>query len=243
VGVESPSAALEASLLLAIRRRWPQVQPLAALPWPLLAAIGGGAGLGAAFRSPLLGVAYGIEELSREKGFPLVLPTLLVAGGGALVSTRLGQPARLEGLQLGPLPPHLLGWALLLTLVGAGLGSLFVRLLIPLSDLLSSHLRKRRLPVAVGIALALTLLAMLSDGLSLNDGSLSLGAVLQGNPGGSVWTVLWRFSAGLLSIAAGAPGGLMHLPCSPPPTAPQCSAGYLCLLSRATHCCCQCCCW
>ena len=210
VGVESPSAALGASLLLAIRARWPRVQPLAALPGPLLAAIGGGAGLGAAFRSPLLGVAYGLEELSREKGLPLVLPTLLVAGSGALVSTRLGQPARLEGLQLGPLPAHLLGWALILTLVGAGLGALFVRLLIPLSDLLASHLRIRRLPVAVGIALALTLLAILSDGLSLNDGSLSLEAVLQGHPGGSVWTVLWRFLAGLLSIAAGAPGGLMH---------------------------------
>ena len=141
--------------------------------------------MGAAFRSPLLGVACGIEELSREKGLPLVLPTLLVTGSGALVSTRLGQPARLEGLQLGPLPAHLLGWALILTLVGAGLGALFVRLLIPLSDLLSSHLRKRRLPVAVGIALALTLLAILTDGLSLNDGSLSLEAVLQGHPGGS----------------------------------------------------------
>jgi H+/Cl- antiporter ClcA len=68
VGVESPSAALGASLLLAVRRRWPHIQAWAALPIPLLAAIGGGAGLGAAFRSPLLGAAYAIEELSREKG-------------------------------------------------------------------------------------------------------------------------------------------------------------------------------
>jgi len=34
VGVESPSAALGASVLLAIRRRWPQWTPLASMPLP-----------------------------------------------------------------------------------------------------------------------------------------------------------------------------------------------------------------
>lgn len=71
VGIESPSASLGASLLLAIRRRWPQFTPLAALPLPMLCAIGGGAGLGAAFRSPLLGVTYAIEELGRSDGAQL----------------------------------------------------------------------------------------------------------------------------------------------------------------------------
>ena len=44
VGIESPSASLGASVLLAIRRRWPQFTPLAVLPLPMLCAIGGGAG-------------------------------------------------------------------------------------------------------------------------------------------------------------------------------------------------------
>lgn len=210
VGVESPSAALGASLLLAIRERWPRLRPIAGLPLPLIAAIGGGAGLGAAFRSPLLGVAYGIEELSREKGLPLSLPTLLLAGSGALIATRLGQPARLEGLQLGPMPGKLWIWATLITLTGALLGTVFVRLLIPLASQLSRHLVKQRLPWTVGLALMLTLVAILSDGLSLNDGSMSLAAVLQGLPGGSALTLVWRGVAALLSIAAGAPGGLMH---------------------------------
>jgi H+/Cl- antiporter ClcA len=56
----------------------------------------------------------------------------------------------------------------------------------------------------------LTLLALLSGGLSLNDGSLSLAAELQGEPGGTAATLLWRYLASLLSIAAGSPGGLMH---------------------------------
>jgi H+/Cl- antiporter ClcA len=210
VGVESPSAALGASLLLAVRQRWPSFTPLAALPLPWLTAIGAGAGLGAAFRSPLLGAAYAIEELNREQGNALVLPTLLVAGSGALVSTRLGQPARLEGLELGPLDPHLWAWALLITAVAAALGSLFVRLLITLAAVVSRGLLRRRSLLALLLALLLTLLAVLSSGLSLNDGSLSLAASLQGLPGGSSLTLLWRFLASLLSIAAAAPGGLMH---------------------------------
>jgi H+/Cl- antiporter ClcA len=210
VGVESPSAALGASLLLAVRRRWSHIQAWGSLPIPLLAAIGGGAGLGAAFRSPLLGVAYAIEELSREKGLSLVLPTLLLAGSGAVVATTFGQPARLAGLNLGLLDSAVWPWALLITVFGACLGALFVRLLIPLAHGLAACLRAQRIRAAVLVAALLTLLACLSGGLSLNDGSLSLAAALQGDGGGSLSTLLWRFVASLLSIAAGAPGGLMH---------------------------------
>ncbi len=214
VGVESPSAALGAGLLLALRQRWPAWPPLAGMPLPLVAAIGGGAGLGAAFRSPLLGITYGLEELGRRQGLPLVLPTLVIGGVGSLISTSLGQPARLPGLQLGGLEPRYWGWAAVLTLAGCGLGSLFVRGLIPLASWVQQQLgpgqgRPRRMGVVAGIALALALIALASGGLSLNDGSLSLGAALKGEPG-SPLTLLWRIPASLLSIAAGAPGGLMH---------------------------------
>jgi H+/Cl- antiporter ClcA len=210
VGVESPSAALGAALLLELRRRWPGLRTWGALPIPLVAAIGGGAGLGAAFRSPLLGAAYAMEELSREKGLSLVAPTLLVAGSGAVVATRLGQPARLDGLNVGALSHTTWLWAVLLTLLGAVLGSLFVRVLIPLAAWLGWQLRQRRLVAATAVAAALTFLACFSGGLSLNDGSLSLAAALQGDGGGSLTTLLWRFGASLLSVAVAAPGGLMH---------------------------------
>ena len=210
VGVESPSAALGAALLLAFRRRWPAVRAWASLPIPLMAAIGGGAGLGAAFRSPLLGAAYAIEELSREKGMSLVTPTVLLAGSGTLVATSLGQPARLVGLDFGQFGTEAWPWAVLLTVLGALLGSLFVRVLIPLAGWLAARLRPHRLPAALAVACLLALLAWLSGGLSLNDGSLSLAAALQGKEGGSMATLLWRFLASLISIAAAAPGGLMH---------------------------------
>jgi len=210
VGVESPSASLGAGALLAIRRRWPQFTPLASMPLPLVGVIGGAAGLGAAFRSPLLGVAYGLEELGRRSGLPLMVPTLLIAAVGALINTGLGQPGRLPGLQLGPIEPMLWPWAVLVTAIGAALGAAFVRILIPFTALMQQGLKRHRSIAILCIASLLSLLALLSGGLSLNDGSLSLAAALQGSSGGPPQTLLWRWLASLLSIAAGAPGGLMH---------------------------------
>jgi H+/Cl- antiporter ClcA len=60
------------------------------------------------------------------------------------------------------------------------------------------------------LAAALGSLALLSGGLTLNDGSLSLAALLQGRSGGGVAALIWRWPATLLSLASGAPGGLMH---------------------------------
>jgi H+/Cl- antiporter ClcA len=210
VGVESPSVALGASVLLAIRRRWPRFLLLAALPPQLVAVIGGAAGLGAAFRSPLLAVAYGLEELGQRSGLPLVLPALLLAGSGTLLATTTGQPARLPGLDLGALAPELWGWVVLLTLVGAAGGSLFVRLLLPAAAWVKRLLAKRLLLGALLLAASLTLLAFVSGGLSLNDGSLSLAAALSGESVGSPFLWLWRLLASVLSLALGAPGGLMH---------------------------------
>ena len=210
VGVESPSVALGAALLLAIRRRWPGFQPLASLSPQLVAVIGGAAGLGAAFRSPLLAVAYGLEELGQGSGLPVVLPALLLAGGGTLLATTMGEPARLPGLTLGSLPPQAWGWAALLTVVGAAAGALMVRLLVPTAAAVKRLLTRQRLLGALLLAACLSVLALASGGLSLNDGSLSLAAALSGNPVGSPLLWLWRLLATVLSLSLGAPGGLMH---------------------------------
>jgi len=210
VGVESPSVAIGASAFLAIRRRWPGFRPLAQLSLAGVAVIGGAAGLGVAFRSPLLAATYALEEVGRRSGVALLGPILLASGAGALLSTSLGQPARLVGLQFGALAAELWGWAVLFTLVGAALGALLVRLLLPAAALVQRLMGRWRLLGSVLLALVLTALALVSAGLSLNDGSLSLAAALAGESGGPPITLLWRGLASIVSLAAGAPGGLMH---------------------------------
>ncbi|EDY39393.1 putative chloride channel [Cyanobium sp. PCC 7001] len=208
VGTESPSAALGASILLALRTR---LAPLQRLSLPLTAAIGGGAGLGAAFRAPLLGAAYALEELSAERGFSLVAPTLALGGIGTLLSSELGQPARQVVPPAVLLPAALLPLALAITVVCALAGVALVRLLIPLARRLASLLRRRTLPMALATAAAFTLLALASGGISLNDGSLELGPALAGAAAPTPWWApLPRLLGPLLSLAIGAPGGLMH---------------------------------
>ena len=207
VGIESPAASFGASTLLALRRR---LRVLQALPLPLAAAVGAGAGLAAAFRSPLLGATYALEELSAERGLPLVLPTLLLGGVGTLVTSDLGNPARVQVLQMGQPPLILLPWALMLTLAAALLGVVFLRLLVALTPRLQGMLRNHFLPTALALAMLLGLLAQLSGGLSLNDGSLILGPALAGQGTNPRWAFLPRLISPLLALAAGAPGGLMH---------------------------------
>ena len=207
VGIESPAASFGASTLLALRRRLPVLQEL---PLPLAAAVGAGAGLAAAFRSPLLGVTYALEELSRERGLPLVLPTLLLGGVGTLVTSDLGVPARVQGVLEGAPPLILLPWALLLTLASALLGVMFLRLLLALTPRLQALLRQHFVVTALAVALLLGLVAQLSGGLSLNDGSLALGPALAGQSTSPRWALLPRLISPLLALAAGAPGGVMH---------------------------------
>ncbi len=207
VGIESPSAALGSAVLLALRHR---LAPLQLLPLALVAAIGGGAGLGAAFRSPLLGAAYALEELSAVHGFALVVPTLVLAGIGTLFNSELGQPAHLAEGMAGPLQPGLIPLALLVITGAALVGVLMVRALIPLAERLGADLRRRSVPAGLMICVAFSLLALASGGLSLNDGSLSLGPALAGASSSPWWAAVPRLLGPLLSIAIGAPGGLMH---------------------------------
>ena len=207
VGIETPAASMGATTFLALRHR---IKLLQLLPLSLAAAVGAGAGFGAAFRSPLLGVTYALESLSLQRGLPLVLPTLLLGGIGALVTTDLGEPARVPQLLTGALPPILLPWAILLTLLSALVGVAFLKLLLLVSPLLQRLLSRRFLPTAFLLAVVLTGLAHFSGGISLNDGSLELGPALAGHPEAPRWAALPRLISPLLAMAAGAPGGLMH---------------------------------
>lgn len=210
VGIETPAASFGASALLALR---PRLKPLQQLQPPLLAAIGAGAGLGATFRSPLLGAVYALECLggrNGSRGLALVLPTLLLAGVASLLSLDAAVPARLALPLTAALPPLLLPWALLLTLLTALVGVALRRGLLWLAPRLERRLQRRFLATALLLAAALTALAHLSGGISLNDGALELGPALAGQPEGPRWAALPRLLSPLLAVASGVPGGLPH---------------------------------
>jgi H+/Cl- antiporter ClcA len=226
VGLEAPSASLGASLLLALRHR---VAPLRRLPLPVLLATGAGAGLGIAFNSVLLGVTYAVEELCRRRSAALINGTLLTTGLGVVVGAATGlwegtaeaAPAHHAGVSLlvggGG---HLIAPALLLTLAAGWLGGVFCAATAWMARRWSQWLSRpasqeaeaipRPLVWALGAALVLSLAAVASDGWSLNDGQLLILRMAYGEDRPGLEVLPWRLLASVLSIAIGAPGGVMH---------------------------------
>jgi H+/Cl- antiporter ClcA len=226
VGLESPSASLGASLLLALRQ-W--VAPLKRLPLPVLLATGAGAGLGIAFNSVLLGVTYAIEELCRRRSAALINGTLLITGAGVMLGVATGlwgstpdaAPAHQAGASLlvgGGV--HLLGPALLLTLAAGWLGGVFAAGTAWMAGCWGRWLARparaggsalaRPLAGALLAALVISLAAVASGGWSLNDGQLLILRMAYGEDRPGLEILPWRLLASVLSIAIGAPGGVMH---------------------------------
>lgn len=226
VGLESPSASLGASLLLALRG-W--VAPLRRLPLPVLLATGAGAGLGIAFNSVLLGVTYAVEELCQRRSAALINGTLLTTGLGVVIgaatglweSTAEAAPAHHAGISLlvggGP---HLIAPALLLTLGAGWLGGVFAASTAWMASRWSHWLSRpappggsaipRPLVWALVAALVISLAAVASEGWSLNDGQLLILRMAYGEDRPGLEVLPWRLLASVLSIAIGAPGGVMH---------------------------------
>ncbi|WP_216900235.1 chloride channel protein [Synechococcus sp. CCY 9618] len=226
VGLESPSASLGASLLLALRHR---AAPLQRLPLPVLLATGAGAGLGIAFHSVLLGVTYAVEELCRRRSAALINGTLLMAGLGVVLSGATGlwpmipdaAPAHHAGINtLVDLDGRLLGRMGLLILVAGGLGGVFSAFTAWMAHRWSLWLSRPRPPgdrpvqrlllAAVLAGLVMALAAIASNGWSLNDGQLLILQMAYGENPPGLDLFPWRLLASVLSIAIGAPGGVMH---------------------------------
>lgn len=226
VGLESPSASLGASLLLALRAR---LAPLQRLPLPVLLATGAGAGLGIAFNSVLLGVTYAVEELCRRRSAALINGTLLTTGAGVLLGVATGlwggtpeaAPAHQAGISLlvggGP---DLIIPALLLTLTAGWLGGVFSVATAWMAGCWGRWLARpakegasrsvRPLAWALLAALVISLAALASDGWSLNDGQLLILRMAYGDDRPGLEILPWRLLASVVSIAIGAPGGVMH---------------------------------
>jgi H+/Cl- antiporter ClcA len=226
VGLESPSASLGASLLLALR---PRLAPLRQVPLPVLLAMGAGAGLGIAFHSELLGVTYAAEELCRKRSAVLINGTLLVTGLGVILSAVTGlwdatpdaAPAHHAGIAiLLGLEGHLLGPALLLTAGAGWLGGLFTACTAWLADRWNQWLWRREGKGAMSLnrlvvfacltALVISLAAVASEGWSLNDGQLLIVRMAYGDDLPPLVIFPWRLLASVMSIAIGCPGGVMH---------------------------------
>ncbi|HRH17063.1 MAG TPA: chloride channel protein [Aquabacterium sp.] len=212
MGREGPSVQLAAGVMHHARRWLPDRSHVT--PHGLLMA-GGAAGIAAAFNTPLGGVMFAIEELSRrpeQRSNGLILGAIVLAG---LMAVSVYGNATYFGVIHVDSP----SWALLLpgavlALACGVAGGLFSRLLVMSlagrsDDVFSRFRRQRPVWFAAGCGLAVAVLGVVSLGDVYGSGYLHTRTMLEsGGDSHSPLYVLLKFVATWLTAWSGVPGGI-----------------------------------
>ena len=215
VGREGPTVHVGASLMY-LFGRWFGFKDPRELSHFLLA--GGAAGIAAAFNTPLGGIVFAIEELSRrlqDRSSGLMLAAIVIAGLVAV--SAFGNLS-----YFGRVRAEVLSWSLLLpgalvALACGLLGGLMSRLMLAsftgLPDRFCAYRRKRPVTFAAICGFVVAVIAVVSDGAAVGVGHEHTKQLLDQatDPGGSHQPLLFtglKFIASWLSAWAGVPGGV-----------------------------------
>jgi len=210
VGREGPTVHVGAGLLYSLGRRFGFAEPAAAGRFILA---GAGAGLAAAFNTPLAGIVFAIEEMSgsfEHRLSGILLTAVFIAGMVSLGI--LGNYAYFGQFDIG-LPLGKAWWAVLATGLVCGLaGGLFARLIVP-----SDHgfrgfigrLRARQPVVfAAACGLALVLLSQLTHTGLYGTGYAQAREIIEGHADTVSSFGVLKFFGNIASYWAGIPGGI-----------------------------------
>jgi H+/Cl- antiporter ClcA len=206
VGREGPTVQVGASIMFAIGRMSPRRQPG-------LILAGAAAGVAAAFNTPLAGIVFGIEEMSRNfevRTSGLIIAAVVAAG---LTSQALVGDYTYFGTNGSMLQPGFNWLAVLFCgIVGGAVGGTFSRVVIVMArgfpNALGRAIKSYPLPFAFvcGVGVALCGLAsgdtIFGTGYAQVKAMLDSGTPLQWNFG------LLKFAATALSTISGIPGGI-----------------------------------
>jgi H+/Cl- antiporter ClcA len=210
IGREGPTVQVGAGIM-GHARRW--LSPRAGIDTHDLMVAGAAAGIAAAFNTPLGGIVFALEQLTRRRGMShsaLVISCIVLSGLVAV--SAFGNQT-----YFGRLRVQELGWSLLLPglliAAGAGLaGGLFSRLVVVstrgLPDRFSRWRAAHPLRFAAGCACAVAVIGWVTNGATAGAGYAPTRALLEGQaelPG--LYTLL-KFCATWLSAWTGVPAGV-----------------------------------
>jgi H+/Cl- antiporter ClcA len=210
IGREGPTVQVGAGVMLHAQR-W--LSPRAGIDAHDLMVAGAAAGIAAAFNTPLGGVIFALEQLSRRRSMSqssLVIISIVLAG---LVAVSIfGNNSYFGELRVQQLPWSLLGPGLLVALLAGLAGGLFSRLIVVsvrgLPDRFSRWRSRYPLRFAAGCGLAVAVIGIATGGATAGAGYAPTRALLEGQAElPAIYTVL-KFCATWLSAWAGVPAGV-----------------------------------
>jgi H+/Cl- antiporter ClcA len=211
LGREGPSVQIAAGIMLGAKRWLPRRSTVT--EHSLLVA-GGAAGIAAAFNTPLAGVIFAIEELSRapeQRNSGLIISGIVLAG---LVGVSFYGNGAYFGVIRVPEIDASLVWPGLLTAVCSGVaGGLFARLLIvslggQATDRASRWRRARPVAFAVACGLTVAVIGVVTHGATFGSGYDYTKAMLEGGEHTPAVYVLYKFVATWLTSWSGVPAGI-----------------------------------
>jgi len=175
---------------------------------------GGAAGIAAAFNTPLAGVMFAIEELSRkpeQRSNGLLLSAIVL--GGLMAVSIYGNATYFGVIRVDKLSTSLLGPGLLVSICCGVTGGLFARLLVvSLSgrsiDFFSRYRLRKPVLFAGLCGLAVAILGVISHGDTYGSGYAHTRTMLESGGESSSLYVLFKFMATWITAWAGVPGGL-----------------------------------
>ncbi|HVY21740.1 MAG TPA: chloride channel protein [Steroidobacteraceae bacterium] len=210
VGREGPTVQVGASIMHSLRRyaRFSSAD----IDRGLILA-GGAAGVAAAFNTPLAGVVFAIEELSRSfeaRTSGTIITAVVVAGVTSLAI--VGNYTYFGTTSAVMTEPHTWVAVPFCAVISGLLGGCFSLVMIKFVDLLPAPVRKFRLerPVmfAAACGVGIALIGFVSSGTTFGTGYAEAKLLLQNEAEPAAGFALWKALATLLSYASGIPGGL-----------------------------------
>ncbi len=210
IGREGPTVQVGAGIMVHARR-W--LSPQSHIDEHDLMVAGAAAGIAAAFNTPLGGVVFALEQLSRRRGVThstLVIAAIVLAG--LLAVAVFGNQTYFGRLRVQSLSWELLGPGLVVAVVCGLAGGLFSRLIVAsgrgLPDRFCRWRRSHPYRFAAGCALGVAVIGLVTGGQTAGAGYAPTRALLEGQselPG--VYTLL-KFCATWLSAWTGVPAGV-----------------------------------
>lgn len=207
IGREGPTVHVGASLMYSVRHYFPLRSR--DMHRALILA-GGAAGISAAFNTPLAGILFAIEEMSRkfeEKTSGVLIIAVVLAG---VTAVAIQGNYTYFGSSTTQLPYTPLAWLVVVVtgVVGGLLGGLFSQALICCTRRIAPFVKRYPVSIAFTCGLGLSLLGFLSGGHTYGTGYEEAKHLVTGTGEASWAFPLYKMLATVVSYLSGIPGGI-----------------------------------